>query len=114
MNVERFRTLLLEERERVAMAIQHLHDDNAVAQGDEIPETGDADTASVTFDREMEATLEQNSSNVLADIDAALARIDDGTYGRCSRCGGLIDENRLTAMPYAVLCIDCKRKEERG
>ncbi len=114
MNVDRFRELLLEERQRVADAIEYLHDENSTSQDEEVPETGDADTATVTFDREMEATLEENSSHVLAEIDAALVRIDDGTYGTCRSCGNAISEERLEAMPYAVLCIDCRRREERG
>ena len=114
MNVDRFRELLLEERQRVADAIEYLHDENSTSQDEEVPETGDADTATVTFDREMEATLEENSSHVLAEIDAALVRIDDGTYGTCRSCGNAISKERLEAMPYAVLCIDCRRREERG
>jgi RNA polymerase-binding transcription factor len=46
-------------------------------------------------------------------IDAALARIDAGTYGICVNCGSQIAPERLEAMPWATLCIDCKRKEER-
>jgi RNA polymerase-binding protein DksA len=114
VNVDRFRELLLEERQRVADAIQYLHDENSLSQDEEMPETGDADTGTVTFDREMEATLEENSSHVLAEIDAALVRIEEGTYGTCRSCGNTISEERLEAMPYAVLCIDCKRREERG
>ena len=47
-------------------------------------------------------------------IDAALQRIEAGTYGKCVNCGAPIPEERLEAMPWATLCIDCKRKEERG
>lgn len=114
MNVDRFRTLLLEERQRVADAIEYLHLENAGSQDDEVPETGMADTASVTLDRELDYSLEENSGHVLAEIDAALIRIDDGTFGRCASCGNAIPEERLEAMPYATKCIDCKRLEERG
>ena len=68
----------------------------------------------MTVDREIDYSLEENESAVLAAIDAALARIDDGTYGRCERCGQEIEEERLEALPYATLCIDDKRREERG
>jgi len=51
---------------------------------------------------------------VLAAIDAALARMDEGSYGRCQTCGREIDEARLAAIPWATQCIDCKRLEERG
>lgn len=114
MNVDRYRELLVEERQRVADAIDFLQDENSGSQDDEIPETGDADTATVTFDREMDLTLEENSAHVLAEIDAALARIEDGSFGTCRSCGQPIAEERLEAMPYVTLCIECKRREERG
>ena len=51
---------------------------------------------------------------MLGAIDAALTRIDDGTYGTCSACGQPVGEERLEALPWTTQCIDCKRKEERG
>lgn len=114
MNTERFRGLLLEERQRVTEAIQYLQKENSSSQEEETPETGQADTATVTVDREMDYSLEENSGNVLKEIDAALGRIEDGSYGLCTRCGKPIGEERLEAMPYATLCIECKRLEERG
>ena len=114
MNVDRFRELLQEERKRVADAIEYLRLENAGSMEDEVPETGIADTASVTLDRELDYSLEENSTHVLAEIDAALTRIDSGAYGRCQSCGNPIAEERLEAMPYAMKCIDCKRLEERG
>ncbi len=114
MNVEHFRNLLLEERGRIVEAIENLHDENAVPMAAEVPESGIADTGTVTLDRELDFSLEENAVRVLHEIDAALGRIDDGTYGTCTRCGTTISEERLEAMPYATLCIDCKRREERS
>lgn len=114
MNVEHFRELLLAERKRVADAINYLHHENAGSMEEEVPETGMADTATVTVDREVDYSLEGHSAHVLAEIDRALERIEDGTYGKCVRCGREISEERLEAMPYATLCIECKRSEERG
>jgi DnaK suppressor protein len=51
---------------------------------------------------------------VLAEIDAALRRIDDGTFGACAVCGAPIGEERLEAVPYARLCIEDKRALERA
>jgi RNA polymerase-binding protein DksA len=51
---------------------------------------------------------------VLSEIDGALMRIEDGTYGTCTNCGREIPEQRLEANPWASLCIDCKRKAEGG
>lgn len=114
MNAERFRELLLDERRRVTEAIEYLHAENAGSMDDEIPETGMADTATVTVDRELDYSLEENSAHVLREIDGALGRIDNGTFGTCTRCGKPIGEERLEAMPYVTLCIECKRLEERG
>jgi DnaK suppressor protein len=62
----------------------------------------------------MEQSLEENAEHLLASIDAALKRIQDGTYGVCERCGRPIGEERLEALPYATKCIECKKLEERG
>jgi DnaK suppressor protein len=114
VNTERFRDLLLEERQRVTDAIAYLHEENSGSQDDEVPETGDADTATVTLDRELDYSLEENSTRVLDEIDTALRKIEEGTFGTCERCGQPIAPERLEAMPYATKCIDCKRLEERG
>ena len=111
MNTDRFRELLLAERERVSGAIAYLHAETAGSQDEEVPETGIADTGTVTLDREVDYSLEENSSHVLREIEAALVRIDNGSFGTCVSCGKPIGEERLEAMPYATKCIECKRLE---
>jgi RNA polymerase-binding protein DksA len=118
VDTQKFRELLLDERRRVENALGHLHDENSstITDGDE-EETFDnhlGDAATITFDREMDYSLEENSGHVLAAIDEALKRIEEGTFGTCARCGRPIAEARLEAMPYATKCIDCKRLEERA
>ncbi len=71
-----------------------------------------ADQGSATFSRELDLSLEQQTREVLAQIDRALARMEDGTYGICVRCGEPIAAARLEAMPEADLCIACKEREE--
>ena len=118
IDTDHFRELLLDERKRVTAALANLHDDHPGSISDE---TGDdavydnhlADTATETYDRELDYTLEENSEHVLAEIDAALKRIEDGTYGTCTNCGKQIPVERLEALPYATLCIDCQRDRER-
>ena len=118
IDTSRFRDLLVEERERVAAAIENLQEDH---KGSLSEETGEdavfdnhlGDTATETYDRELDYTLEENSEHVLADIDAALKRIEDGTFGTCTSCGKHIPEERLEARPWATLCIDCQRERER-
>ncbi len=61
--------------------------------------------------RKMEA-LNQHETNRLRSVESALARLKNGRYGTCLRCGKKIPEDRLRAIPYAVLCIDCKSGEE--
>ena len=73
-----------------------------------------AETATATLGREIDYTLGENSGHVLEAIDAALKRIDDGTYGTCVSCGNEIRHERLEASPWASLCIDCKRRAEGG
>jgi RNA polymerase-binding protein DksA len=114
----RFRDLLQEERHKVLGAIDYLHAENPGSLKEETEEsTADnhlADTATVTLDREIDYTLEENSEHVLKAIDRALAKIETGTFGMCETCGRPIAEDRLAAIPYATQCIDCKRREERG
>jgi RNA polymerase-binding protein DksA len=118
IDTEHFRKRLQEERKRVKEAIDYLHEENPGNVQDETQDsTADnhpADVATVTFDRELDYSLEENEERLLEAIDAALTRIDDGTYGICSACGQPIGEERLEALPWTTQCIDCKRKEERG
>jgi DnaK suppressor protein len=118
LEVERLRVRLEEERVRVKTAIDNLHSVHPGSMADEVSESSLdnhlAETASVTIDREIDYSVEENETRVLAAIDAALTRIAAGTYGRCERCGQEIEEERLEALPYATLCIEDKRREERG
>ena len=117
-DTERFRAMLLEERERVERAIANLRDGHPGSADDEVEEISGssdnhlAETATATLDREIDFTLEENSGQVLAEVDAALKRIDDGTYGTCANCSKQIAPERLEAYPWASLCIDCARQAE--
>jgi RNA polymerase-binding protein DksA len=116
VDTERFRTMLLEERKRVEEAIRYLHHEGSIVdETDEVTASDNhlAETATVTLDREIDYTLEENSGEVLAAIDAALKRIEDGTYGKCPRCGKEIPEERLEARPWSALCIEDQRKQEQ-
>jgi RNA polymerase-binding protein DksA len=72
-----------------------------------------ADHASDMVDRELDGSLEENAESIVRAIDDALGRLDAGTYGACTRCGDPIPAERLDAVPYATLCVSCKRAEER-
>jgi DnaK suppressor protein len=118
-DTERFRASLLEERERVEKAIANLRAEHPGSLDEEIEElsyAGDnhlAETATATLGREVDYTLGENSEEVLSQIDGALRRIDEGTYGTCATCAEEIPVERLEAYPWASLCIDCKRQAER-
>ena len=112
IETDRFRETLLEARKRVEAAIQNLHDEHpgtlAEDSGEETAYDNHlADTATETYDRELDYTLEENSEHVLAEIGAALKRIEEGTYGTCTNCDRPIAVERLEALPWATLCIDC-------
>lgn len=116
-----FRALLEQERERIKNAIEYLHQENPGNMEEELGELGGrgtdnhmGDMASVTFDRELDQGLEEGAQQTLEQIERALARIDDGTYGTCERCGKQIPEERLRARPWATLCIDDQRLADRG
>ena len=117
IDTERIRETLTQERYRIQAALDNLHEENPGSLTDE---TGDdavydnhlADTATVTYDRELDYTLEENAEHMLAEIDAALQRIDEGSFGRCTNCGKEIAPARLEARPWATLCIDCQRSRE--
>jgi RNA polymerase-binding protein DksA len=72
-----------------------------------------ADMGATSFERDHELTVLSNERDKLAQIDRALARIDDGTYGVCESCGNPIGKMRLMAFPRATLCLTCKQREER-
>jgi RNA polymerase-binding transcription factor DksA len=116
VDLDRRRTELLDLRAR---ALGAAHD--IVSGDDDDGELSSAagdqhlgDHASEMLDREVDESLEDNAEQLVHEIDVAVGRIDAGTYGTCGRCGQTIPEERLDAVPYATLCVACKRIEERG
>jgi RNA polymerase-binding protein DksA len=115
---DHFRAQLLKERDRVQGALKRLHTDHEGRLDEEVEELSGGsdnhlgDLAPGMLNREIDYTLTENSEQVLGEIDAALQRIKDGTYGTCTVCGKEIGEERLEAYPWASLCIDDARKAE--
>jgi RNA polymerase-binding protein DksA len=72
-----------------------------------------ADIASDDIDRKMIEALGSQELKRLKLIDSALTRIQQGKYGLCVKCGKRIPQDRLNAIPYALMCIECKNAEER-
>lgn len=71
-----------------------------------------ADSGTATFERERDFSLQENLRDLIEQVDHALERVRDGSYGTCESCKKTIEAARLKALPYASLCIDCKKREE--
>jgi DnaK suppressor protein len=71
------------------------------------------DRASLESDRNFELRIRDRERKLIAKMQEAVKRIDDGTFGLCESCAGSISEKRLQARPVTTLCIDCKTKEEK-
>lgn len=118
IDTDRFRAELEQRRARVVAVIEHRERPDSLEDelGELVSSSADnhlADTASETYERELDEGLEEDAARLLREIDAALGRIAAGTYGRCVDCGREIAEERLEAVPYTTLCIDDKRRRER-
>jgi RNA polymerase-binding protein DksA len=73
-----------------------------------------AAAASQVFEQQRDLALRDRAIAQLALVDAALARLDDGSFGVCLRCGRPIAPGRLEALPWAAHCIDCQTAIDRG
>jgi len=71
-----------------------------------------ADMGTDTFEQDMSLGLMENEADELREVDDALDRIRDATYGMCETCRKKIPKERLKAIPYARLCLSCKKTEE--
>ena len=104
----REKTRLLEEIATAEEGLADLIRDSGDGAGDD-----QADAGSKTFEREHEMSLANNARDMLGQVEHALARISDGSYGVCESCGKPIGKYRLQAFPRATLCRSCKEAEER-
>ena len=105
------REMLLAERARVRQRIAALEREFAgiaeAASAGGTDDEHDPEGATLAFERQHAAALLQAAQERVAAIDAALARLEDGRYGRCDRCGQPIGADRLAARPAALTCIRC-------
>lgn len=116
--VAQFKKLLLSLRERLVgkvdfMQGEALKKSRQDASGDlsNVP-IHMADVGTDNYERDIMIELIQNGEEGVRNIDTALEKIEDGTFGVCELCAKKINKERLKAVPYAKLCIDCQREEE--
>jgi DnaK suppressor protein len=113
-----FRQRLTEERSRLTRTVAALDSEVhqlAQSEADEGSGVGNdpADVGSDVYEQERILTLERNEEETLRQVDEAMARLEAGTFGTCTRCGQLIGLERLEARPYAALCIRCQSAVEQ-
>ena len=103
------RTTLLAERERLLAGLAE-----GIVAPDPMTYGSQAAAASQVFEQQRDLALRDKDQQHLAAVDAALARLDGGTFGTCVRCGRPIAPERLEALPWAAHCIECQRIVGRG
>lgn len=114
-----FKKKILELKEEIIAEIKHIADDTLKKSQKEA--SGDisgysyhmADVATDTYDREFSLGIASNEREILYELDDALKRIEEGTYGICEDCKIMIAKKRLAAVPYARLCVKCQVKKEK-
>jgi RNA polymerase-binding protein DksA len=113
-----FKKLILKRKEEVSEEIKHISDDTLKksqrdAAGDISAYTYHmADLATDTYDREFSLGLASNERNLLYEIDEALKKIEEGTFGICEGCKKPITKTRLKVIPYTRLCLKCQKLQE--
>jgi RNA polymerase-binding protein DksA len=103
---------LREEQESLARQIDEIE---ARYRGDEAEAKAlaEGEPEAAAIDQERDLSLLENARDLLDQVERALKRVAEGTYGKCANCGKNIEAARLKALPHASLCISCKRLEER-
>jgi len=115
----KYKKLLIKVREGVAGDISHIAKENLKSQKES---SGDlsgyslhmADMASDSYDRELSLNIAGEVQEIVYEIDDALKRMEEGSFGKCISCDKKIPQKRLNAVPYAKYCIQCKSKEEKN
>ncbi|MFP5297463.1 MAG: TraR/DksA C4-type zinc finger protein [Actinomycetota bacterium] len=115
----KIRAQLEQERAELQDRLRELEQDSfESSQSDMTGEAGFnddfADAGTATFDRERDLSIRNNVLDLIDQVTRALRRIDEGLYGTCENCGNPIDAARIKAFPRVLLCLDCKRREERA
>jgi DnaK suppressor protein len=108
---QRFKKILTDMREQLLRNAERALSGDVHLDPDDFPD--ELDTASSEANLAFTGRLRGRERGLLAKIDAALQKIEDGVYGQCEMCEEEIDVKRLEARPVAELCIDCKAEQEK-
>jgi len=108
----RFKKILLKEREDIIGEVKQIHESSKEMGQDGIQDIGDE--AANIYNKQILLSLSENERVRLQDVDEALDRIANGTYGTCEECGGPISLKRLEVRPVAKYCVPCLMNLEKG
>lgn len=114
-----FKKMILKRKEEILDEIKHISDDTLKktqkdASGDISGYTYHmADVATDTYDREFSLSLASSERKVIYELDDAIKKIEEGTFGVCEECKSLITKIRLKALPFARLCVKCQKIKEK-
>lgn len=109
--LEKFRKLLVTQRDKVAGNARKVTSGDIHVDPDDFPD--EIDSASSEVNLAFQGRLREREAGLLAKIEGALQKIEDGVYGECEGCGEEIGLKRLEARPVAELCIECKGEQEK-
>ena len=107
--IEAYRKKLVHRRDALA---EDLRQATVQLINDESFYTDSVDQAAADTDKNFTLQMKNRDRDVLWQIDEAIRRLDDGSFGECERCGEAISEGRIEAFPFTTLCIDCKAELE--
>ena len=110
--IDRFKKLLLKEREEIMGDVKQIHESSQEVGQDGIQDIGDE--AANVYNKQILLTLNENERLRVKEVDEALDRMENGTYGICEECGEPIGLKRLEVKPVAKYCVPCKTKLEKG
>lgn len=108
--LEKYRKLLLEERQRIVNNSKNALQNELALSPDDLPD--ETDLAASEINQNLVFKLRDRERQLLGKIDEALARMEEGTFGTCEECEEPIEPRRLEARPVSTMCIACKERQE--
>ena len=112
-DLEKFRQLLILIRGEITGDIDKLEEDAFGINGEKASVDVKADAGSDSYYQEFSLELLERDESTLREVERALVRIDEGTYGRCQECDCWIPKTRRKSVPHARNCVDCQRSLEQ-